>query len=839
MNILNKIKMIDTVIGTNDSTRTGSYINNYYKISETDDIIERIISKYNKVISFDELKFLEIQSEDMLEASRTLLTENSYWVSKYLAHKKTDNIIKFSTIEDFELFKFIICKPYYAYAKELVEIQNQGVSAKNIIILLDIAEKYDWSPLDYGNKLKLEYNDIADILNCNILFDLEEIEIVNVVRIIKDKFNIDYSQITEEQLDVLKSEWAWYIKELDKNQLGMIIEFGKVLDTLSLKSMSRLDLPYSFCEDTLEFLNAAKESVAEQDELTIIINSFLNAINYNIIYDINDIKLLTNKIKYGFKPMSNIDFCSGLTGISSELLIEYNLSYNVLSKLACIKKFASKGFYKTLINNKSILTSLHKISCRMLAKLANIIEMGQLNVEQIEEMFDLTYKSNTNVKIWHEIMGSSLDFKISFEEFKLIINNNSLISLNDMSALKDMKQTQRLLKIKERLSVMSILKDDNLNFSREGILDAIEGIDINKSMKKNNPFKIKEMSEYLVYLFMTAHMTIESREDFEKIKFMSGYWKFDNVKTMSMKEIEESIWNTDSINGLMRSLELSEDFKDSYRDNIMKFCMSDDFSLVTSYLKNRRTKDTQRQGTLLIAKAIMAGKYEELKFVHSDIEKEISLDISSESFDSWKETSSIQKNQYIVKDESDFKTIMTIGEVPVSSCMNYKNGMYSHCLLSNFDTSKKILTIYKKGTYVGRAIIRLTLMSDINASDIDIKRTDLTFLDVDRRDIVEENKINDSKKLIIFLEKCYTTLDSSDFKDVYPMIVELLKGKSEKMGAKLVVSRNYSNFVSDDCSEEHKYVFITASKNGTQYLDSFDGSTSDSYCYKSGKVYIY
>ena len=59
-------------------------------------------------------------------------------------------------------------------------------------------------------------------------------------------------------------------------------------------------------------------------------------------------------------------------------------------------------------------------------------------------------------------------------------------------------------------------------------------------------------------------------------------------------------------------------------------------------------------------------------------------------------------------------------------------------------------------------------------------------------------------------------------------------------GVALVVSSYYKNYNVDKRNAyEYKYILITASKNRYQYLDSFDGSTSNSLCFKKGEVLIY
>lgn len=178
---------------------------------------------------------------------------------------------------------------------------------------------------------------------------------------------------------------------------------------------------------------------------------------------------------------------------------------------------------------------------------------------------------------------------------------------------------------------------------------------------------------------------------------------------------------------------------------------------------------------------------------------------------------------------------MTIGAKPVRSCMNYVRGAYSQCLLSNIDTAKKILTIYKNGAYVGRAILRLTKSSPTGDNT---KR--LSFIDVENE--ISTDIDNSDENLVLFVEKLYTSLDTKDLNDMYDLMIEFLRFKSDLIGAKLMVSSSYTKMAEQSSIPkviEPNYIFITASKNGEQYLDSFDGSTSSYCCYKKANVLLY
>lgn len=86
---------------------------------------------------------------------------------------------------------------------------------------------------------------------------------------------------------------------------------------------------------------------------------------------------------------------------------------------------------------------------------------------------------------------------------------------------------------------------------------------------------------------------------------------------------------------------------------------------------------------------------------------------------------------------------MQIGEVPLRSCISYRNGPSCDCLLSCFDANKKILFIKYNGKIVFRAILRLTKGSFVAADE----RKTIEFVDVTAKSKPRENK---AEELVCF-----------------------------------------------------------------------------------------
>ena len=832
--VLNRLKLIDSVLGNGNYNRRSYSVDEYFTFSDAEAIINNILCNEERPMNLDKLCFLNIQNKDMIETIKKYMNENVEKVEKYFSYidyYSNSNFPKIDSDEKLRAFDLILNSNYMKAANLFLSKISSDSDYTDFEKLINLAIDRNYSTSQYSsNSLYVSSRTLMEIfLNKNIMA-LESKDIDSLVRVVMDCFDGDFDELKSDDIEVLKDPMGKYIANINSDELIFAKRFGEILlddDMYEFRNKSYFCRRYK--EEVMSLLDTIMSEISDDVERRNISMAIMNAMDLFII-DAADINLINNKIKYGSRFLSSLSVGLELTNISEDKYREINMNFNYLEKLVSLKKIVSKGFYRRVINSQEILKSLYKLRVDIIEELIGISELGQFNDNQILKIFDYMYSSSSSIK--RVIQSMHIDYKLSFDELDFIINKGYLVNKDFLGSIKNLKQTQRLLKLKEHAEINKIIQDESFVISIDGVKEFVKDIDIKSEMKKNNPLRIRDIKDFIEFSVINNKFKVNSIEELNKVKFICKFMDINQIKDLNMNDIDEKIWQSTEVKSLINQLDLSEEFKRENKENILKFCLSDDFYLTTSYLKNYRTKDIQKRGILLITKAIMANKYEDLKFVKSDIKKEISMDITNEAFESWKRTDVLERNSYVIKDVSDFSTIMRMGEIPVRSCMNYRDGMYSHCLLSNFDTSKKMITIHKNGKYVGRAILRLTVMSDNNTEE-----THLDFIDVDSQQ--ESIEKCNSKKLIIFLEKAYTTLDEYDFKEVYPMIIELLKEKANEMNATVVASRNYSRYVQNDCSSEYKYVFITASKNGAQYLDSFDGSTSSAYCYKSGDVYVY
>lgn len=146
--------------------------------------------------------------------------------------------------------------------------------------------------------------------------------------------------------------------------------------------------------------------------------------------------------------------------------------------------------------------------------------------------------------------------------------------------------------------------------------------------------------------------------------------------------------------------------------------------------------------------AELLGRFREVKYHDNDLEKELSWHIPLPVQQIWQESMDKKQGHFHLWEEDRFLPVMQIGEVPESTCLSYKNGMYKKCLLATFDSNKKVLYLSYKQRTVLRAILRLTKGSKAwkEQENYRIQLADLT---------ADAAKDSADEKLVLFLERAY------------------------------------------------------------------------------------
>ena len=296
----------------------------------------------------------------------------------------------------------------------------------------------------------------------------------------------------------------------------------------------------------------------------------------------------------------------------------------------------------------------------------------------------------------------------------------------------------------------------------------------------------------------------------------------------SLSELKEKLILGDvSWRLLKEKLSFSEEFVQNNAARIDNFLFVGGAEIMETFLERQPSKIEEIRR---LVTAELLGKFDELKYPSGDLMREIDFEVSEEAEKEWKIDRTFTSKNLVLKEETGLLPVMQIGEVPSYSCLSYRSGLNSDCLLSCFDSNKKFFFIRKNGQVVFRAMIRLTKGSYVG----DRMRKKIQFADLSGAGKPKEEEGEES---VLFLERYYEkNLTNEEMDQAVYLVFVAAKEKAKKLGARLVLSCYYQDDVkTKEYIKSNYYLYISKSKNGSQYLDSLYGeaSVSDSGDYSS------
>lgn len=296
---------------------------------------------------------------------------------------------------------------------------------------------------------------------------------------------------------------------------------------------------------------------------------------------------------------------------------------------------------------------------------------------------------------------------------------------------------------------------------------------------------------------------------------LAGYATWADV--LGDIELLDSAWVR-----LRSTLDLDDAFVEENRRNIVPFLLREGASIAMSY----QSCLGNPEGFHRIVRALLMGRYQELKYFQDDLNREISLPIAEVQKQRWMENISLMQGDFEISERDDFFTVMRIGEIPQRTCLCYKDGAYRECLLACFDSNKKFLFATLNGKPVARAMLRLTKGRSTAKSNPALEFADLRMTSGD----ANSNVAAQGEELVLFLETPYTNgLDEAQAQQVRELFVRLARQKAAQLGALPVLSACYMNAASSRGFTAMQYsLYISRSKAGKQYLDSLGGANGAS-----------
>lgn len=307
-----------------------------------------------------------------------------------------------------------------------------------------------------------------------------------------------------------------------------------------------------------------------------------------------------------------------------------------------------------------------------------------------------------------------------------------------------------------------------------------------------------------------------------------------SAKVRSIIELKESVLQDNpDWTRLMNRMDLSEAFIEKHRESICEFLCSNGAHVANTYLCGLGHRE--QDAFLRVVKAELMGQLGALKYFEGDLQEELNIPISEQVLARWKENTGAVKGGLSIQEHDDFFATMFLGVQPQRTCMSYIDGAYRECLLSGFDSNKKILYASRGGQIVGRAYLRLTKGRLSAGSENDMRDTE-KFTFVDLEDITGSRKKQDGReRLVLFLERPYISGASPELAhQIKREFIRHTEQKAELLGSMLVLSDDYLSVAPESYAHTRLFIYISKSKAGAQYLDSLGGqaSVSNEGCYK-------
>lgn len=278
---------------------------------------------------------------------------------------------------------------------------------------------------------------------------------------------------------------------------------------------------------------------------------------------------------------------------------------------------------------------------------------------------------------------------------------------------------------------------------------------------------------------------------------------------------------------LKEMLPISDEFVERFEERIRQFVYEGEAEIVYQFCQGEEERlETVRR----LVTAELMGEFEKLKYHEADLEREIAYPVEPELERTWRKNLKRKDSKYEIWEEDRFIPLLRIGEVPMSTCLSYVDGIYKDCLLSCFDANKKVLYLSKEGKIVFRALLRLTKGSD-TPNPVGTQKIEFVDLVKEAQKKEQEGK----EELILFLERPYFSgISEKEEESAVSLAYQLVQEKAKKLNARMVVSTSYEKYEASKVFQSAEYyIYISASKNGKQYLDSLHGeaSVSDSGSY--------
>lgn len=319
----------------------------------------------------------------------------------------------------------------------------------------------------------------------------------------------------------------------------------------------------------------------------------------------------------------------------------------------------------------------------------------------------------------------------------------------------------------------------------------------------------------LRHLLPGIHTRTDARLALRHVNVLAQYGSIDALKE-DIPRIDAD-WKA-----LSEKMNLCPDFIEAHRDGILAFLCRNGAEIAMRYADD--LGDWQQEAFFRVVKAELMGRLDELKYFEGDLQRELDFPLTMPVKTGWRRNLGIAKGSLEVREHDGFFSTMLLGVQPQRTCLSYIDGQYRECLLSAFDSNKKILYATLDGKVAGRAFLRLTkgrLTGGGNPSG------SFTFVDLEDTAAPRKEGAGQREQVTLFLERPYISGVGPEVREkIQAAFVDLAARKADELDVMLVLSRDYRHSCGTGFAQTQYDIYISKSKAGRQYLDSLDGEAA-------------
>lgn len=505
----------------------------------------------------------------------------------------------------------------------------------------------------------------------------------------------------------------------------------------------------------------------------------------------------------------------------------YNEKKTKLLEFAIRNK--KNAFIQLILEHKELFDNISIESVLFSQKFRNIVNLNTLNGKDLEKIVSICSKEQ----------GDFPEVSLTFNEYLLLYHASPFMrKIYIYLEIPRIDDKIRCFSELPELKLQDIKDSDFDTLMKE--LNRVLAIKPLSRWRQEEGRNIKKCDKRIFLHFLLSPVLypyfsqIESEQD---ILFLLQIKDAPIIKVYDIMEVKRlHYYKSGELNRFINSLRLSPEFQGKYEKEILFFAQRGLVSVVNSYA--RVYSREQKENLYKLTKAELAGQFHKIKYFGNDLDLEIGMQTPGKVKREWEKDTTYEKGNIFCIDTGDFETTINVGLVPEHTCMAHDRS-HNKCMLATFDTNKKILIAKKDGEVVARAILRLT--KGMKEKTLP-RNKQLGFRDIedltDDALTIENPTVKTAaatEDLVLFVERLYIRNCAPEEREIIQKgFVKIAIKKARAMEAKVVVANGYRYITPQDASflkatsiEKQSYnIFISYSKNGVQYLDSFSGQNT-------------